>query len=97
MAKTFPGTIRRRVTITTEEDSFRQMNEELNIQKEPFSSNELSTAINNINNGKYCGLKIRVEVWKHENFHSLLLKFCNSVYDQHKIKRWTEGFTLPFP
>ena len=50
-------------TITTEEDNFPQLNEEF--QNGPFSSDELSTAINNINNGKACGLdEITAEVWK---------------------------------
>ena len=51
-----------------------------------------------LNNGKACGLdEIPADVWKLENVQSILLIFCNSLYDKQKIKRWTEGCVLPFP
>ena len=42
-------------------------------------------------------LLIPAEVWKIDDFHPLLLDFCNNVYNQDPINRWREGCLLPIP
>ena len=37
------------------------------------------------------------EVWKIGDYNEELLNFCNGVYNQQPIERWTEGCLLPFP
>ena len=70
----------------------------INIKKGPFSPDELTNTFNHINNGKASGLdELPAEVWKLENVQSILLIFCDSLYDNQKIKRRTEGCILPFP
>ena len=67
------------VTITADEEELPQINEELNIQKGIFTSDELLTARKHINNRKSCGLyEIPAELWKLANFQSKLLYFCNA-------------------
>ena len=42
-------------------------------------------------------LLIPAEVWKIDDFHPLLLDFCNNVYNQDPINRRREGCLLPIP
>ena len=70
----------------------------MNIKIGLFTIQELNNETKSINNGKACGLDdIPAEVWKLTEFQNILLNFCNSVYSQNQIKRWTEGCLLPFP
>ena len=70
----------------------------MNIKIGLFTIQELNNATKSINNDKACGLdEIPAEVWKLTQFQNILLNFCNSVYSQNQIKRWTEGCLLPFP
>ena len=36
-------------------------------------------------------------MWKTTQFDDILLRQCNAVYSQNRIKRWTKGCILPFP
>ena len=38
-----------------------------------------------------------LEVWKIREFDDILLRYCNAVYNQNTIDRWTKGCILPFP
>ena len=40
--------------------------------------------------------KIPPEVWKTREFDDILLRYCNAVYNQNTIDRWTKGCILPF-
>ena len=74
------------------------INHQLNIETGPFTCKELEEALAKTKNKKACGLDgIPPEVWKTKHFNEELLTFCNKVYDQEAIKRWTEGCILPFP
>ena len=35
-------------------------------------------------------------MWKTREFDDILLRYCNPVYNQNTIVRWTKGCTLPF-
>ena len=49
-------------------------------------------------NRKAAGLDIiTLEVGKTRKFDDLQLRFCNTVYNQNPIDRWTKGCILPFP
>ena len=49
-------------------------------------------------NRKAAGLdEIPPEIWKIREFHDILLRHCNAVYNQNTIDRWTKGCILPFP
>ena len=71
---------------------------ELSIEKGPFSEEELETVLKKLKNKKAPGLdEIPPEVWKTRRFNDILLKSCNSLYNQSSIQIWTEGCILPFP
>ena len=36
-------------------------------------------------------------VWKKREFDDILLRYCNTVYNQNTIDRWTKGCIPPFP
>ena len=58
---------------------------------------ELNVVLTKIKNRKAAGLdKIRPEVWKIRKFDDLLLRFCNAVYNQNTIDRWTKDCIFPF-
>ena len=70
---------------------------ELPIKKGPFSEEELEAVLKKLKNKKAPGLdEIPPEVWK-TSFNDILLKSCNSLYNQSSIQIWTEGCILPFP
>ena len=51
-----------------------------------------------IKNRKAGGLdEIPPEVWKTKEFDDILLRECNTVYNQNTIDRLTKGCILPFP
>ena len=71
---------------------------ELPIKKGHFSEEELETVLKKLKNKKAPGLdEIPPEVWKTRSFNDILLKSCNSLYNQSSIQIWTEGCILPFP
>ena len=65
---------------------------QLPIKKGPFSEEELETVQKKLKNKKAPGLdEIPPEVWKTRRFNDILLKSCNSLYNQSSIQIWTEG------
>ena len=63
-----------------------------------FTKEELDSALRKIKNRKASGLdEIPPEVWKTRQFDDILLRHCNTVYNQNPIDRWTKGCILPFP
>ena len=81
-----------------DDEEILQIHNKLNIKIGLFTIQELNNATKSIKHGKACGLdEIPTEVWKLTEFQNILLNFCNSVYSQNQIKRWTEGCLLPFP
>ena len=50
-----------------------------------------------IKNKKVAGLdEIPPQVWKSRKFDDILLRYCNDVYNQNAIDRWTKA-CIPFP
>ena len=41
--------------------------------------------------------EILPEVWKTRQFDDILLRHCNTVYNQNPLDRWMKGCILPFP
>ena len=67
------------------------------IKLRQFSQEELDSVLRKIKNRKVTGLdEIPPEVWKTRQFDDILLRQCNTVYDQNIIDRWTKGCILPF-
>ena len=87
-----------KVPVITERATERIVDEELNIKIGTFSLEELNAAKRQIKRGKACGLdNIPAEVWLTGDYDNELLDFCNQVYQQNSIDRWTDGCILPFP
>ena len=58
---------------------------------------ELDVPLTKIENRKVAGLdEISPEVLKTRKFDDLLLRYCNTVYNQNTKDRWTKGCILPF-
>ena len=56
------------------------------------------SANKNFKKSKAAGLdEIPQKVRKIRKFNNLLLQYCNAVYNQNTIERWTKGCILPFP
>ena len=63
-----------------------------------FTQEELDSVLRKIKNRKAAGLdKIPPKVWKTREFDDILLRYCNAVYNQNIIDRWTKGCILPLP
>ena len=59
---------------------------------------ELDSVLRKIKSRKAVGLdEILLDVWKTKKFDNILLLYCNTVYHQNTIDRWTKGCILPFP
>ena len=55
-------------------------------------------ALTKVKNRKTSGLdEIPLKVWKTMKFDDLLLQYCNAVYNQNTIDRWTKGYISTFP
>ena len=77
---------------------YQELYTELDLNKGPFTSDEIDKALRSITNGKAEGLdEIPAEVWELEAFKNIILHFCNNVYNQDPLQRWNEGCLLPFP
>ena len=97
MAVTLPGTLWETPGYFGQTNA-KIVNNQLSVKTGPFTPQELKEAIAKTKNKKACGLDgIPPEVWKTNNFNEELLTFCNKVYNQEAIQRWTEGCILPFP
>ena len=67
---------------------------QLNIEQ--FTPEELKLALRKILNRKAAELyEIGPEVWKTREFDDILLRYCNAVYNQNIIDRWTNGSIHP--
>ena len=78
----------------THEPITRIVSKQLDIKLGPFTSEELNSVLRKIKNRKATGLdEIPPEVWKTRQFDNILLRHCNSVYNQNPMK----GCILPFP
>ena len=63
-----------------------------------WTQEELDSILRKIKNRKAAELdEIPPEVWKTREFHDTLLWYCNAVYNQNTIDRWTKGCNLSFP
>ena len=73
------------------------INKQLDIKLEQFPQ-ELYVILTKIKNRKAAGLdEMSPEVWKTRKFNDLLLQYCNTVYNQNTIERWTKSGILTFP
>ena len=71
---------------------------QLDIKLGQFTHEELNSVLRKIKNRKATGLdEIPPEVWKTRKFTDILLQYCNAMYSQNTIDRWTKGCILPFP
>ena len=70
----------------------------LDIKLGQFTQEELDEVPTIIKNRKAAGLgEIPPEVWKTRKFDDLLLRYCNTVYNQNTIERWIKGCIFSFP
>ena len=73
------------------------INNQIDIKPGQFTQ-ELNVVLTEIKSRKAaCLNKIPLEVWKKRKFDDLELQFCNAIYNQDSIKRWTKGCVFPFP
>ena len=71
---------------------------QLNIKLGPFTQGELDSRLRKIKNTKAAGLdEILPELWKTRQFNNILLRHCNTVYNENLINRWLKGCIPPFP
>ena len=74
------------------------ISKQLDIKLGWFMQEELDSVQREIKNRKAARLDaISPEVWKTRKFEDILLQYCNTVYNQNTIDRWTKGCLLPFP
>ena len=82
----------------TNEPITRIISKQLDIKLGPFTKELLDSVLRKIKNRKAAGLdEIPPEVWKTRQFDDILLRQCNTVYNQNRIERWMKGCILPFP
>ena len=82
----------------THEPITRIISKQLDIKLGPFTQEELDSVLRKIRNRNAAGLdEIPPEVWKTRQFNDILLRHCNTVYNQNPIDRWMKGCILPFP
>ena len=82
----------------THEPITRIIGKQLDIKLGPFTQEELDSVLRKIKNRKAAGRdEIPPEVWKTRQFDNILLRHCNTVYNQNTIDRWMKGCILPFP
>ena len=72
----------------THEPITRIISKQLDIKLGPFTQEELDSILRKIKKRKAAGLdEIPPEVWKTRQFDDILLRHCNSVYNQNPIDR----------
>ena len=80
----------------THEPITRIISKQLDIKLGPFTP-ELDSVPRKIKNRKAAGLdEIPPEVWKTRQFDDILLRHCNTVYNQNPTDRWMKGCILLF-
>ena len=63
-----------------------------------FTQEECDIVLRKIKNRKVAGIdEIPSEVLKTRKFADILLWYCNAVYNQNTIHRWTKDCILPLP
>ena len=71
---------------------------QLDTKQGQFTEEELNLVLRKIKNRNAAGLdEIPPEVWKTRKLDDILLQYCNTIYNQNTIERWTQGCILPFP
>ena len=81
----------------THEPFTRIISKQLDIKLGPFTQEELDSVLRKIKNRKAAGLdEIPLKVWKTRQFDDILLRHCNTVYNQNPIDRCLKGCILPF-
>ena len=74
------------------------INNQLDIKLEQFTQEEHNVVISKIKNWKAASLdKIPAEVGKTRKFDDILLRYCNTIYNQNTTDRWTKGCILLLP
>ena len=82
----------------THEPMTRIISKQLDIKLGLFTLEELNSVLRKIKNREARGLdEIPPEVWKTRQFGDILLRHCNTVYNQNLIDRWMKGCILPIP
>ena len=82
----------------THEPITRIISKQLDIKLGPFTQEGLDSVLRKIKNRKAAGLyEIPPEVWKTRQLDDILLRQCNTVYNQNPIDGWMKGCILPFP
>ena len=76
-----------------------KVSDELNIDTNPFTSEELKSVIKSFSNNKSPGLdNIPTILWKDSIFHDLLLEFCNNALTRLITPQsWLKGGIIPIP
>ena len=81
----------------THEPITRIISKQMDIKLGPFTQEELDSFLRKIKNRKAAELdEIPPEVWKTREFDDILLRYCNTVYNQNTIDRWMKGCILLF-
>ena len=74
------------------------ISKQLDIKLGLFTLEELDSVLKKLKDRNSAGLdEIPPEVWRTRQFDDILLRHCNTVYNQNPIDRWIKGCILPFP
>ena len=72
------------------------MNCQQDIKLGQFTEEELNVLLKKIRSRKIEDLdEIPPEVWKTRKLDDLVLRFCNAIYKQNIMEKWTKGCILP--
>ena len=78
--------------------NFEIVSNQLDIKLGQFMQEKIDIVLRKIKNRKTAGFDdILPEVWKTRKFNEILLRHCNTVYNQNIIDGWIKGCILPFP
>ena len=73
------------------------INNQLDIKLGQFILKEFDLVLRKNLYRKAAGLdEVPPDVWKTRKFDDILVQYCNTVYNQNTIERWTKGHILPF-
>ena len=82
----------------TDEPIMKIIDIHLDIKLGQCTQKELNIVLSKFKNRKAIGLdEIPLELWKTRKFNNILLRYCNTVYNQDTIDRWTNSCILPYP
>ena len=80
----------------TDQPIMKIIDNQLDIKLRQFAQEELDVVLKKIKNRKVARLnEISPEVWKTRKFKDILFRYCNAIYDQNTIERWTKGGIFP--